>query len=61
MLSITCTMDFIPYHNDESLYRRRGKVKDSISDESFTAYFPFYPISYNILVSVTDRLASPRR
>ncbi len=32
-------MDYSSYHNDESLYRRRRKVKDSLNDESFTACF----------------------
>ncbi len=36
-------MDFSPYNNDESLCRRRRRVKDTLNDESFTEYFPFYP------------------
>ncbi len=40
---ITDTMDFGPFHNDESLCRRRRGVKNRLNDESFTAHFPFYP------------------
>ncbi len=38
-------MDFNPYHNDESLCRRRRRVKDNLNDESFTCIFSFlfYP------------------
>ncbi len=37
-------------HNDKSLYRRRRRVKNGLNDESFTAYFPFYPDTQAIYI-----------
>ncbi len=39
--------EFQPLQNDESLYSRRRRAKDSFNDKSFTAYFPFYPVPPN--------------
>ncbi len=33
-------VDLSPYHNDESLHRRRMRINDSPNDESFTVYVP---------------------